>query len=228
MANRELMYYKDYREALNNAKNRTFLIQVVIFDKQGRVWVARDPDGGKLETHIAQDGTVFFPNTRQSRFNAVSGGIKKGEEPLASALREMQGELGGDCAGAGVFNLRDDLPLFLHGHEKGLTGYLSAVLIAEYHPSDDELERLSQIGNFRNTETLLHRFNGSLKESFRPAFSFALELLEADAHDRPLDELVAEHDQRILTAMVTRTWPPWVIFQFPEILRGAVDADAQL
>ncbi len=171
----------------------------------------RDPDGGKIETHIVPGGEIIFPNSRDSRFNAVSGGIKKYEEPEAAARREMQAELGEAYSGAGRLKLRDEFPLFWHGHKKGNTGYLSAVLIAEYYPEETEIELLNKKGKFWEIPTILHRLGGSDREKFRPAFAFALELLHAEALCRPYDILIADHKTQVKDAMLSRKWEQIVI-----------------
>ncbi|MCH7951609.1 hypothetical protein IH980_02665 [Patescibacteria group bacterium] len=56
-------------------------IQVVVLGQESRVFLRRDPDGHKLEGHIGGE-TVYFPNTRNMRFNGVSGGAGFWEDPV--------------------------------------------------------------------------------------------------------------------------------------------------
>ncbi len=183
------------------SKARVWGVQVVIHDGDDHIFVRRDEDGKKTEGHRLRQGVVFT-NTRNTRFNSVSGGGAWEENPTARAHAEMQEELGEGYTGGGKFTFLDHIPVFACYQEDPLNrqARLLAGVIVKYQATEQERASLSEVGRFWDTTDLIRWTNEIDSDIFRPAFRLAVHVMDLEhTHD---DDLIADTIAQYNTEMV--------------------------
>ena len=189
---------------------RVWGVQVVLHDGDGRIFMRRDEDGRKIEGHRLKKGVVFT-NSRDTRFNSVSGGGAWGEDPLARAHIEMQEELEERYKGQGEFTFLDHVPVFACYQEDSLNreARLLAGVIVKYQATTEEIALLSRVGHFWDA-TVLGRWTGEIdSDIFRPAFRLSVGVVSLASTDSPdtsdlIAGTIAQYNTEMIDAAVSR------------------------
>lgn len=233
MANENLLhYYEDWMD--REHKNRDLCVQVLIVDDQGDLFMHLDPDGARLEGHVREGSIIQFPRGKTPRYNASSGGVKQHEHPIDTALREMTKELHYAIVGEGVVELLAEIPMFAccQVKERLFTRtvsdvYLMAGLLVVYHASSDEVDQLKTIGEFIPVDELRRQISDH-DDGFRPSFALGVDIYHALLHNGSVEQMVADHNRKLITVAVTTAWDPNIIFHQTPVLEQAVYEDAAL
>lgn len=189
---------------------RVWGVQVVIHDGDGRIFMRRDEDGRKTEGHRLKRGVVFT-NSRDTRFNSVSGGGAWKENPIVRAHIEMEEELRERYQGQGVFTFLDHVPVFACYQEDSLSreARLLAGVIVKYQATTAEVASLSRIGHFWDATVLSRRTDEIDSDIFRPAFRLAVGVVSLESTDSPdkndlIAGTIAQYNKEMIDAAVFR------------------------
>lgn len=180
--------------------DRFWGVQVIVFDQDDKVFLRRDPDGHKLEGHV-EEQRVYFPNTRELRFNSVSGGAGFWEDPIAAAAREMEEELGSRFLGAGEFKFHEDVPVFACYQEGKERARLLGGLLVTYRATAGEAHTLTGVGRFWPLDSVYRRVSPrSANDLFRPAFRIGIWIMHCKEHGSSLEEFVGAVNSAVVEA----------------------------
>jgi hypothetical protein len=196
----------DGKEEVAKRDSRIWGVQVAILNKEGKLFLHKDPDGSKLEAQSGPWG-VIYPNPRARRFNSVSGGGGS-EHPLEIAKREMEEELRTHFSGDGKFHFRSDLPVFACYQEKNKKGRLLGGLLVSYTVSPSEEISLQEIGRFWDLALVRRQISsGVRRELFRPAFQVMVEVLYREQNgskQAAVEDYLQAYNKRIISSVKTR------------------------
>ncbi len=195
---------RDISGLSEQARKRAFGVQMLIFDNRDNLFVWHDPDGHKVEGQVLGE-TVIFPNSRQARLNASSGGGELYEDLEAVARRELQEEFGDWAIGDGRLDVQNHVPLFICYQENpdNATGRVLAGVIVHWHLEKGGIEQLSHIGNFWKPDTVIRAMH-QRPEVFRPAFRHAVAVHTINSDSAELQRMTIEYNMRYAHAILER------------------------